>query len=122
MSNVQTIRGRAAGIAAGATTANQLLGTLIQYPGSPSNISVSATCPAAGANAVFKTLTIGGRVVAPEQLVPTEAAAGRGPDANLGFLVQDVALGGDLLDRKFRNSGGAANDVSFLVVCEPITG
>lgn len=97
--NDQTLRLQTGAIAAGARTGNVLAGTLVQYPGGPAVVRVSATVAAAAAGDGLLNLTIGGRnVTGGGQLVPTELAAGRGPDAQLGWLYSGPALGSDLLE------------------------
>jgi hypothetical protein len=61
---------------------------------------VAATVPSAAASDGLLALTIGGRVVTGPvgQLIPTELAAGRGPDAQLGWLYSGPALGNELLE------------------------
>jgi hypothetical protein len=98
--NDQTLRLQTGVIAAGARTGNLLNGTLIQYPGAPAIVRVAATVPSAAASDGLLALTIGGRVVTGPvgQLIPTELAAGRGPDAQLGWLYSGPALGNELLE------------------------
>lgn len=98
--NDQTLRIQTGAIAAGARTTNVLQGTLVQYPGAPAVVRVAATVPAAAASDGLLSLTIGGRVVTGPvgQLIPTELAAGRGPDAQLGWLYSGPALGNELLE------------------------
>lgn len=98
--NDQTLRIQTGAIAAGARTGNVVQGTLVQYPGAPAVVRIAATVPAAAASDGLLSVTIGGRnVTGPVgQLIPTELAAGRGPDAQLGFLYAGPALGSDLLE------------------------
>ena len=98
--NDQTLRISSGVIAAGARTGNLLQGTLVQYPGAPAVVRVAATVPAAASGDGLLSLTIGGRVVTGPvgQLIPTELAAGRGPDAQLGWLYSGPALGNELLE------------------------
>jgi hypothetical protein len=97
--NDQTLRLQTGAIAAGARTLNVLAGTLVQYPGGPAVVAISATVPAAAASDGVLNLTIGGRnVTGAGQLIPTELAAGRGPDAQLGWLYRGPALGNELLE------------------------
>lgn len=98
--NDQTLRISTGVIAAGARTANVLQGTLIQYPGAPAIVRVAATVPTAASGDGLLSFTIGGRVVTGPvgQLIPTELAAGRGPDAQLGWLYSGPALGNELLE------------------------
>lgn len=126
MSNSQTLRIQTGAIAAGARTGNVLQGTLVQYPGAPSMVNVSATLPAAAAGDGLMSLSIGGRNVTgtPGQLVPTELAAGRGPDAQLGALYAGPALGDDLLELAFINQDTvnaiAAPGITVIVNVEPL--
>jgi hypothetical protein len=126
LSNTQTLRPNTGAILAGARTANILAGTLVQYPGADSMVRVAATVPAAAAGDALMSLSIGGRNVTgtPGQLVPTELAAGRGPDAQLGWLYSGPALGGDLLELSIQNQDTvnaiAAPGVQFLVEVTPI--
>lgn len=98
--NDQTLRISSGVIAAGARTGNLLQGTLVQYPGAPAVVRVAATVPSAASGDGLLSLTIGGRVVTGPtgQLIPTELAAGRGPDAQLGWLYSGPALGNELLE------------------------
>jgi len=125
MANAQTIRPNSGAILAGATTANILQGTLIQYPGAPSMVRVAATVPAAAAGDGLLNLSIGGRnMTGAGQVIPTELTAGRGPDAQLGWLYEGPALGDDLLGMNVRNidtvNAIAAPGVQFIVQVEPI--
>jgi len=125
VSNAQTLRLQTGAIAAGARTGNVLQGTLVQYPGEPSMVRIAATVAAAAAGDGLMSLGVGGRNVTgtPGQLVPTELAAGRGPDAQLGWLYQGPALGSDLLELAFINQDTvnpiAAPGVTVLVEVEP---
>jgi hypothetical protein len=98
--NDQTLRITTGAVAAGARTGNVLQGTLVQYPGAPAIVRVAATVPTAASGDGLLSLTIGGRVVTGPvgQLVPTELAAGRGPDAQLGWLYSGPAMGNELLE------------------------
>jgi hypothetical protein len=98
--NDQTLRFQTGVIAAGARTGNIVQGSLVQYPGAPAVVRIAATVPAAAASDGILSVSIGGRNVTgtPGQLVPTELAAGRGPDAQLGWLYSGAALGSDLLE------------------------
>lgn len=102
--NDQTLRLQTGAIAAGARTLNLLAGSLVQYPGAPAIVRVAATVPAAAANDGLLNLSIGGRnVTGAGQLIPTELAAGRGPDAQLGWLYSGPALGNELLELTIAN-------------------
>lgn len=124
--NDQTLRIQSGVIAAGARTGNLLQGTLVQYPGAPSVVRVAATVPAAAAGDGILAFSIGGRNVAgtPGQLIPTELAAGRGPDAQLGWLYTGPALGSDLLELSIINQDTvnaiAAPGVTILVQVEGV--
>ena len=124
--NEQTLRLQSGVIGAGARTANLLLGTLVQYPGGPAMVRVSATVPAAAASDGLLNLTIGGRNVTGPigQLIPTELAAGRGPDAQLGWMYSGPALGSDLLELVIVNQDTvnpiAAPGATVLVQVEPL--
>lgn len=98
--NDQTLRITTGVVAAGARTGNVLQGTLVQYPGAPAIVRVAATVPTAASGDGLLSLTIGGRVVTGPvgQLIPTELAAGRGPDAQLGWLYSGPAMGNELLE------------------------
>lgn len=125
MANAQTIRPNTGAIAAGVTSPNILQGTLIQYPGAPSMVRVAATVAAAAAGDGLMNLSIGGRnVTGAGQVIPTELAAGRGPDAQLGWLYEGPALGDDLLELSVRNIDTvnpiAAPGVQFIVQVEPV--
>lgn len=98
--NDQTLRLTTGVIAAGARTGNVLQGTLVQYPGAPAIVRVAATVPTAASGDGLLSLVIGGRVVTGPvgQLIPTELAAGRGPDAQLGWLYSGPAMGNELLE------------------------
>lgn len=116
----QTLRFQTA-IAAGATTANVVQGSLVQYPGVPSMVRVAATVPAAATGDILMTLKLGGRVVAPDQVVPIESAAGRGPDAQLGWMIAAPARGSDLIELTYRNIDAAnATTITSLVNVEPV--
>jgi len=108
--NDQTLRIATGVIAIGARTGNLLQGTLVQYPGAPAIVRVAATCLAADANKGLLTLSIGGRNVlgTPGQVIPSELAAGRGPDAQLGWMWSGVALGSDLLELAVINTSAVA--------------
>lgn len=117
---MQTLRFTSA-IAAGATLTNVLAGSLVQYPQQPSVCRVAATVPAAATGDILFTLKIGGRVVAPDQLVPIETAAGRGPDSQLGWLIAAPAMGNELLELTARNQDAAnATVITWLVQVDPI--
>lgn len=124
--NKQTLRLQTGAIAAGARTGNILQGTLIQYPGDPAVVRVSGTVAAAAAGDGLLAMTIGGRNVTGQigQVVPTELAAGRGPDAQLGYLVEEAALGSDLLELVVVNQDTAnaiaAPGATLLVELDPI--
>jgi len=125
VANAQTIRPNTGAIAAGATTANVLQGTLIQYPGAPSMVRVAASVPAAAAGDGLMNLSIGGRnVTGAGQVIPTELAAGRGPDSQLGALYAGPALGDDLLELAFINQDTvnaiAAPGITVIVNVEPL--
>jgi hypothetical protein len=120
-----TVRIETGVIAAGARTANLLLGKLIQYPGRPSIIRVTGTVPAAAAGDGLMQLTIGGRVVTDIGLrIPTELAAGRGPDSQLGWLYEGPAMGNELLELIVVNSDTvnaiAAPGATLLVQLQPV--
>lgn len=117
---MQTLRFQSA-IAAGATLANVLAGSLVQYPQQPSVVRVAATVPAAATGDILMSLRIGGRLVAPDQVVPIEAAAGRGPDAQLGWMIAAPAMGNELLELVARNIDAAnATTITWLVQVDPI--
>lgn len=123
--NDQTLRIQTGAIAAGARTLNVLAGTLVQYPGSPAVVRIAATVPAAAAGDALLNFTIGGRnVTGAGQLVPTELAAGRGPDAQLGWLYSGPALGSDLLELVVANqdlvNAIAAPGATILVQVEGV--
>jgi len=108
-------------IAAGVSLANVLAGTLIQYPGQPSVVRVAATVPAAATGDILMSLRIGGRLVAPDQVVPIESLAGRGPDAQLGWLIAAPAMGNELLELVARNQDAAnATVITWLVQVDPV--
>lgn len=123
--NDQTLRIQSGAIAAGARTANLLQGTLVQYPGAPAIVRVAATVAAAAAGDGLLQLAIGGRNVTGQgQLIPTELAAGRGPDAQLGWLYSGPALGNELLELTIQNQDLvnpiAAPGVTVLVQVEGV--
>ena len=124
--NDQTLRIQSGVIAAGARTGNLLQGTLVQYPGAPAIVRVSATVATAAAGDGILSFTIGGRVVTGPvgQLIPTELAAGRGPDAQLGWMYAGPALGNELLELVVINQDTAnpiaAPGVTVLVQVEGV--
>jgi len=107
--NDQTLRFTTGAIAAGARTGNIVQGSLVQYPGAPAVVRVSATVPAAASGDGILSVNIGGRNVTgtPGQVIPTELAAGRGPDSQLGWLSSGPALGSDLIEIIVINSDTA---------------
>ncbi len=107
-------------VAAGATSANVVQGSLVQYPGRDSMVQVAATIPAAAAGTILMTVKLGGRVVAPDQVVPIESAAGRGPDSQLGWLVSAPARGSDLIELTYRSTNAGAVVVTSLVSVVPV--
>jgi hypothetical protein len=125
MSNAQTIRPSTGAIAAGARTANIVQGQLIQYPGSPSMVRIAATVAAAAAGDAQLQVFVGGRNVTGQGFnIPTELAAGRGPDSQLGWLWTGPALGSDLLEVYVQNvdtvNAIAAPGVQFVIEVEPV--
>lgn len=124
--NDQTLRITSGAIAAGARSGNLLQGTLVQYPGAPAVIRIAATVPSAASGDGLLSLTIGGRVVTGPvgQLIPTELAAGRGPDAQLGWMYSGPALGNELLELVVINQDTvnpiAAPGVTALVQVEGV--
>jgi hypothetical protein len=123
--NDQTIRPSTGAIPAGTRTQNILQGLLIQYPGSPAIVRVAATVPAAAAGDGVMNLTIGGRnVTGNGQIIPTELAAGRGPDAQLGWLYEGPALGNELLELTVQNADTvnaiAAPGATFIVQVDSV--
>ena len=128
MSQPNTLRPTTGAIAAGARTGNLLLGSLIQYPGVPSVVRVTGTVPAAASGDGLLQLTIGGRVVtgAIGLVIPTELAAGRGPDAQLGWLYEGPAMGNELLELVVVNQDTtnaiAAPGATLLIQVQPVVG
>ena len=126
MSQPNSLRLTTGVIAAGARTTNLLQGTLIQYPGVPSVIRVTGTVPSAASGDGLLQLTIGGRVVtgAVGLLIPTELAAGRGPDAQLGWLYEGPAMGSELLELVTVNQDTtnaiAAPGATILIQVQPV--
>lgn len=122
----QALRITSGVIAAGARSTNLLANTVIQYPGSPSIVRVTATLAAAAAGDGLLQLTIGGRVVTGPLgvLIPTELAAGRGPDAQLGWLYAGPAMGDELLELIVVNQDTvnpiAAPGVTALINVDPV--
>lgn len=124
--NDQTLRITSGAVAAGARSGNLLQGTLVQYPGAPAVVRIAGTVAAAAAGDGIMAFSIGGRNVAgsPGQVIPTELAAGRGPDAQLGWLYSGPALGSDLLELSVINIDTvnpiAAPGVTFIVQVEGV--
>lgn len=124
--NDQTLRITSGVIAAGSRSTNLLQGTLVQYPGAPAIVRVAATVASAASGDGLLNLTIGGRVVTGPtgQLIPTELAAGRGPDAQLGWMYSGPALGNELLELVIVNQDTvnpiAAPGVTVLVQVEGV--
>lgn len=109
---------------AGGTTTNQLLGTTLQTAGVPSMLRVTATAPTASANVGRMALFAGGRLLTGRngQVVPNEGAnAGRGPDAQLGWLVEAPVAAGELLELTFTTSAVvAAPGITWIAQLEPL--
>jgi hypothetical protein len=101
----QTLREITGAIVASGATANLLLGTTLQTANRPSMLRVTATVPAAAASDARMDVFAGGRQLTGRagQNVPTELAAGRGPDNQLGWLLERPVAAGELLELVFRN-------------------
>lgn len=122
----QQVRDNTGLIAILGVTPNLLLGTTLQVAAVPSILRISATAPAASAGDGRLDAFAGGRQLTGRQgqVVPTELAAGRGPDAQLGWLLESIVAAGELLEVVFRNTDAAATiaapGISFWATLEPL--
>jgi len=108
---------------ANVATANQLLGTTLQTASVPSMLRVTATVPSASANVGRMNLFAGGRQLTGRngQLVPIESAAGRGADAQLGWLGEWAVAAGELLELSFIGTAIiAAPGVTWIAQLDPL--
>jgi hypothetical protein len=108
---------------ANVSTTNQLLGTTLQTAAVPSMLRVTATVPLASLNIERMNLFAGGRQLTGRngQLVPIESLAGRGPDAQLGWLGEWPVAAGELLELLFVGSViVAAPGVTWIAQLEPL--
>lgn len=122
----QQLRDSTGAIVASGTTVNLLLGTTLQSAAQPSLLRITATLPAAAAQDGRMDVFAGGRQLSGRlgQLVPVESVAGRGPDAQLGWLGEWVVGAGELLELVFRNVDTvnpiAAPGITWIAQLEPI--
>lgn len=114
-----TRRFRAQAIAAGGTSGNLLADDTLRYPGVDSILEVAGTCEAAAAN-VFRMVVEIGNTVVFTGLVPTEAAAGRGPILPDDILFRTGVAQGDQISVRFDNEdAAAARSGNALISVEP---
>lgn len=122
----QQVRDNTGVIAISGTTANLLLGTTLQVASVPSMLRISATAPTASSGDGRMDVFAGGRQLTGRQgqVVPTELAVGRGPDAQLGWLLESPVAAGELLELVFRNTDAAATiaapGISFWATLDPL--
>jgi hypothetical protein len=119
----QQLRDTTGATVANVSTANQLLGTTLQTASVPSMLRIAASVPSASANVARMNLFAGGRQLTGRngQLVPIESAAGRGPDAQLGWLGEWPVAAGELLELMFISSAiVAAPGVTWIAQLDPL--
>lgn len=122
----QQLRDSTGAIVASGTTANLLLGTTLQTAAVPSVLMITASLPAAAAQDGRMDVFAGGRQLTGRQgqLVPVESVAGRGPDAQLGWLGEWEVAAGELLELVFRNVDTvnpiAAPGISWIAQLRPL--
>lgn len=117
----QQLRDSTGAFAAAGSSANLFLGTTLQTAGRAAMLRIAATTIAAGANLARIDVFAGGRQLTGRngQLVPTELAAGRGPDSQLGWLLEAPVAAGELLEFVVRTSAAiVAPGVSYYAILD----
>jgi hypothetical protein len=122
----QTPRDSTGAIVASGQTTNLLLGTTLQSPARPSVLRVTAALPTAASGDGRMDVYAGGRQLTSRNgaVVPVESVAGRGPDAQLGWIGEWEVAAGELLELYFRNTDTAnaiaAPGITWFAQLEPI--
>lgn len=105
----------ATSVAAGAINANVLSGENVEFIERPSRVLVLATAEAAGESRMqFK---IGAREVIAESPMSRAARVPLKPD---DVVVEEIAMPGERLTLKLRNTGAGANVVFWAVEVQPV--
>jgi len=122
----QQVRDQTGLIPISGQTGNLLLGTTLQVAAVPSMLRITATAPAANPGDGRMDVFAGGRQLTGRQgqVVPCETFVGRGPDAQLGWLLEAPVAAGELLELVFRNTDGAATiaapGIGFWATLDPL--
>lgn len=108
-------------IAANGVNENVLTGSPFEFVGGPSTVIVAlAQEVPATTEDVRADITFGSEVELQDGRIPVEAGVGQGPRLPDNVLVRDVARGGDRIQVRLREVGGAASEVSVIVQVDPL--
>lgn len=108
-------------LAASATVENALSGWPYEYAGRPSVVTIALARDATLAGLVEADITFGGRVMMQAGGVSKEQGQDQGVKRPDNVILREVAAGGDRLQVKLQETGGAAGSaVDVLVDVEPI--
>ena len=106
---------RATAVTAGATNDNLLANTPVQFTERPSKVRVFVTAEAAGESRI--QFAIGSRLVLVESPVSRQNRPPLVPD---DLLLEDIAMPGEQLIMRARNTGAGSNTVFWRVESMPV--
>lgn len=102
-------------VAAGATNENVLTGTNVEWTARPSRVRFYFIGDAAGEGRL--AVEIGGRSIMRESPMSRLAVHPRKPD---DLTIEDIAMPGEQIVCRLRNTGAGANNVFWAVEVDPV--